>query len=414
MILRLIASELKTQTSHNDNQMRNAYYTLNSALRYKSRTRPFAFIIAHECEELYRDKQNNIMTRKRLFYAFDDVEHFLRNRQSFPHSHEVVYNRFTDKQQGRLVFDFDFDEPWAGLKPNFVCHDFEDLVEKYIVKTFETYYVDVDVSLFEFIWLVSDVTDKWSKHLIVKNAFFADDWKVQSQVFYHLLMAIVEEEQPFRGLKTDNFIDYQVARNNATMRMLGCSKINKDKILELDPRTRHDVNFYDTLIQLHRRKDIQSEQHIYSNQLQKKYLDELFHEKEVEMIRNPFYKVACDLCHIDLTKKRYKSFEATEKEIQQAFRSFECYHKLALNSEQPFFLKSVLGSLINLERRRPERCLLSGKVHDNENAYLTISPDKSVYYHCRRGCDFKGQKAMCIRKSPTCDVKDQTFVIATQ
>ena len=376
------------------------YYSLNHALSYKSKTKPYPFVIAHDCDEQYLDRSTQeTRTRSRIFFAFDDVEQFLRARDDFPHSHEVVFNRFTDCQQGRLVFDFDFDKAWYGLKPRFVCDNFEKMMEDLVVETFQRYYDNVDTNKFVFVWLVSDVIDKWSKHLIVKNAFFADDWKKQTQIFYQLLLGIVEERKIFRGLKTEDLIDTQVARTNATMRMMGCSKLAKRKILKLERP--EGVNFYDTLIQLYRREDVKREQHIYLDQVRKKYLDELFYEREIELIHNQFYKSACDLCDIDLTKPEYDygSIELTENDVANAFEAFEMYFCQATNSKKQlsFNVKGVMGSLINLERRSPGKCILSGKIHDNENAYLTISPDRSVYFHCRRGCKFKGRKNICVR-----------------
>lgn len=382
---------------------RRVYYTLQHAQQYKSKTRPYPFIVAHECHEEYFDRTlNDTRVRTRVFYAFDDVDQFLERRSSFPHSHEVVYNRFSEKQQGRLVFDFDFDKAWFGVKPRFVCDNFESMIEKLVLDTFQRFYSNVDTSKFVFVWLVSDVIDKWSKHLIVKNAFFADDWKIQTQCFYQLMLGMVHENNPFApDLAAKDLIDSQVARVNATMRMWGSSKMKNGKVLELERP--EGISFYDSMIQLYRRQDIQVEQHIYSDQLDKKHLDQMFYDNPQTLMNNVFYKTACDVVHIDVTKaiNEYSSVELSDEEIQRAFQAFELYFCKAYNAKEQtcFGIKSVMGSLINLERKYPGVCLLSGKNHDNENAYLTITPDKSVYFYCRRGCHFKGNKGICIRLS---------------
>lgn len=370
--------------------MSKRYFTLNSAKTYKSRTKPYPFLIAHECQ----DEQ-----RSREYVAFDDVETFLQLRDSFPHAHEIVFDRITEKQQGRLIFDFDFDEPWWGVKPHFVNPNFAADIERLICYTFQEFYNDVDCDKLQFIWLISDTTKKWSKHLIVKNVFFCEDWKNQLQTFYNLMLLIVEESKskPPEGLgfefkqtfdqlqcKTGDLFDLQVARNNATMRMCGSSKIG-GKTLMVDERSRdQNVSFYDTLIQLYRKEDILAEQHIYERQLNKHKVAQFEPKAET----NVFAKQSCLLANIDLTRSDYdfKSRTLTKFQIETAFTTFQNFLIKKTNEGDVFHIKNVMGSIINLKRDKPSPCVLSGKVHDNENAFLTVYENGCIYYHCRRGC----------------------------
>ena len=374
------------------------YYTLNQAKKHKSRTRPYPFIIAHECNKPYRDKlTGEPQVKTREFFVFDDVDTFLQLRDRYQHAHEAIWDRYTpEKQQGRLMFDFDFDEPWWGCKPKFVAPTFQVDVEKLVVRVFEKYYVNVDCSRFIFVWLVSDVDTKWSKHLIVKNAYFSDDWKSQSQVFYNLMLGMAEDEKFFQNygatITTEKLFDSQVARSNATMRMLGSTKLAKpDKPLRLESPA--DATFFDTLVQLYQRKDVQVEQHINQACLRKDYLDSQLDEVTKA---NKFIKQAYKILDYDVDKMDYEADLRllSQGEVNAFFKIFEEHYcqEFGLPTQNCFRVKSAKGSLITLERVHPGKCLISERVHDAENAFIIVKPNNDVYYGCYRGCDRDGHK----------------------
>ena len=416
------------------------YYTLDRAKKHKSKTKPFPFIIAHECDKQYRDKTTGEMAVKnREYFAFDDVETFLEIRgQSslssdrsesdssgprtvtstnasgeftvsireptgrFMHAHEVIWDRYTqDKQQGRLMFDFDFDDAWYGCKPKFVHPNFQKDIEVLVVKVFQTYYQDVDCGRFIFVWLISDVDAKWSKHLIVKHAYFSDDWKTQSQVFYNLMLGLAEVDGFFKkygcAVPTEKLFDAQVARSNATMRMLGSTKIATEKKPNPKPlklESPLDATFFDTLVQLYRRCDVVAEQHIGQVCLRK---DFLHREQDKLMNGNKFFKQAYKTLDYDVDRLQYEldTRLLDGGEINVAFRIFEHHYcsEMHVAAQTSFRVKSSKGSLITLERVNPGLCLLSERMHEAENAFLTVRADGSVYFHCFRGCDKDGKKS---------------------
>lgn len=365
------------------------YYTLNRAKHHKSKTQPIPFLIAHECSKSYKDnKTGEIKEKTREYFAFDDIYQFLENRERFPHSHEIVWDRYVaNKQQGRLVFDFDYTTPWYGIKPQWVSPTFQKDIEALIIKVFQTYYLDVDTDKFQFVWLTSDTKEKWSKHLVVKNAFFDNDWKEQSIVFYNLMLALADKEKQFL-VATENLIDEQVIRNNATMRMVGCSKL-QGKTLVIDEPEKYD--FFDSLIQLYRGEEVINEQTISFTNLNKKLLEE---EKEKDVaisIKCPYFKEAFRHSGIDLSQQfETDGVELDEEEGRLAFD--------VLNEQYPgmFKYKNVIGSMVNLERCKSAPCPISGKIHDNENAFLIVGKYNNVHFCCRRGCKKDDKKLLKI------------------
>lgn len=399
------------------------YYTLNKALEFKSKTAPFPFIIAHECREEYFDnysKETKVRTRD--FVAFNDVETFQKHRGIFPHSHEVLFNRFGDniyaKLQGRLIFDFDFDLYMYG-QGEYVHPGFEKTIEELIIKTFNKYYVDVDVDKFLFVWLISDTDKKWSKHLIIKGAMFCEDWKTQIQIFYQLMLSesrqlmneygnpILDYIDPstrtnLKNLVMDRLFDYQVARNNATMRMYGSSKID-GKVLKMD--TEHNlktnINFCDTLIQQFDPNDIDVEQTITMKQLCKNPLEKAYDNPQTK-VQDTYLTEACILADIDLTKDKnnYDNEEASDDEIKSCIKSFDAFwcDLFEVQTQDVFKVKNVDGTLIALERLRSHKCPLSEKVHDNDNAFLTILGGR-YYFHCYRKCKKDGKSFVYFENS---------------
>ena len=400
------------------------YYTLNQAKKHKSKTRPYPFIIAHECDRQYTDRTTGLpAVKNREFLVFDDVDTFIELREKYQHAHEVIWDRYIpDKQQGRLIFDFDFDDAWYGLAPKFVAPSFQGDIEALVLRTFEMYYVDVDCTRFIFVWLISDVDTKWSKHLIVKHAYFSDDWKTQSQIFYHLMLGLAEAEGFFAkygvAMLTEKMFDSQVARSNATMRMLGSVKLPTEKKpnpkpLKLESSSAgpgQPANLFDTLVQLYRREDVKAEQHINQACLRKGYLNSLLETKQDVMMRNKFYKQVFKLMDVDVDRldREADLRMLNHGEINTFFKIFEQHYCLEfdLPAQTSFRVKSSKGSLIILERLNPGKCLISEKVHDAENAFLTITANNAVYFHCYRGCDRDGKRSVLCHPPDFVEIAD--------
>lgn len=362
------------------------YYSLNAAIKHRTSSGMIPFVIAHEVREPYKDSTGQEQLRTRVFYAFDSVSEFERVRGDYPNAHEVVWDRYTGgKQQGRLIFDFDFSQPWAGVKPNFVPKDFQRRVEEVVVMTFNKFYSDVDVSKFVFIWLVSDTEEKWSKHLVVKNAFFSHDWKVQLSTFYNLFLSVAQKSGYFSITPFEALIDSQVARNYATMRMCGSSKIG-GKVLTLESPS--DASFEDTLIQLHSYRTIRSEQAITEAQLRKDVLSQIFYDQPEEVMKDKFMKGACVNCHIDLSSYyETNGINITHDDGVKAYEAFcreYCDH-FKVAKQDAFSMGQITSQYIELKRLKSAPCMISDKVHDNENACL-IMTEFSVQFYCRRDC----------------------------
>jgi hypothetical protein len=385
------------------------YYKLESAVQHRSQTRPFAFVIAHECKEPYTDAESG-ETRYRLrdYYAFDDVETYIKNILAFPHSHEVIYGRCGMKQEGRLIFDFDLTERLFVLPDgslDFVSPTFREDVQRCILDTFETYYVGVDPSRLRFVWLRTPHPDKHSRHLIVDGALLTTDWVVQSQTFYALFRLVAYRSGLFSYLPFDPkiawLLDSQVARANATFRMAHCSKLGK-AVMEYEPHSvstsskaskiasttipvqpRYVYSFYDTLVQVYRREEAKREQRILDGALA---IDKVL--QLVTTLPESSTEERLIIKNIPQLRRSLEEMERKENEASLALTEscIDCLELLGGCYE----VRASSEGRITLDRHSPGDCPLSGREHDREGGFIRVWPNGDATFHCFRRCKTSG------------------------
>ena len=335
------------------------FYSLDSAILCRPKGVRFPFIVAHECNQSYIDENGSSKIRSRQFLVFKNIDHYLSLLDTYYHCHELVipHGGLFAVTQGRLVFDFDLHISSSQLPTTF-----HQDIQTLIITTFQKHYVKIDTSKFQFVWLLCKNEKKISQHLVVKHAYFVQDWIQQSKDFYILFSFEVSKSHSFSWITPTSLIDSQIARTSATLRMPFNSKLNGNPLVFKD-----DFKFHDGLICVYRAEDKQNEQSITFANLRTSIADilpclQIFSEKmePVEM---------------DDAKKAFDSF-----------CNFE-------NKNMIFNMGKVSGPFITLLRQKPCNCLLDAHVfHEAENAYLFIVPNGTIYFSCRRGCSFHGKK----------------------
>lgn len=249
-----------------------------------------------DCDNALEDSESeNKEEARREFFVFHDIEHFIQQRDNFPYCHEVIrcpskmefigeikqkiYN--DELCKGRLIFDFDLEEPLPNMSPQmypidnqplggqrFVPSNFKILIEFLIMKTFSKYYLNVDSAKLIFVWQITKHPNKFSMHLIVKHAYFSEYWVKQMRVFYYLMMRVAYKNNMGHLMKT---VDFQIPRRNATFRMIGSCKVG-GLPLELDSchcngidllaQPGFQLTIYDCLAGIYHSEYLKTEQHI--------------------------------------------------------------------------------------------------------------------------------------------------------
>lgn len=337
------------------------------------------FIFAHD---YFSKKQNKVIKWYGVMESFDD---FVDNIDDYPNANEMFtyhYKNNTDVSMnwGRLVFDFDIE----GDDIKKVPKDFKKQMEDVIIETIDKHYENIDVKKIEFVWSTSQNPDKYSKHLTLKN-FYLCDWIRMGVRFYDQLTRIWQSCD--RWIPADRLFDKQIIRKNGGLRFVGCSKYGKNyKLVFDDPN--HTLRDSTIKIYDNQRK---KEQTVYLFNLKDDY-DDVDIGDSVRSIGSTVTngKKRSTMINVIDTSKEF------DTDIYQTALKF--VDKLCKNTFEPL---KISGSLISLKRITENKCPLSGRFHENENAYIIISEkiDKYlVYYGCHRGCHKEDKKTILIGK----------------
>lgn len=351
--------------------------------------------LSHEIESdqvfiISNEKRTSSGRIGRCYTVFPSYRSFREKRDSYPHCHEIItdHKNNTPDPSGRLVFDFDIP---STVK---VPRRFKDQIETAIMEVLLEYYRNVDMDIIEFVWSSSENPSKFSKHLTVKNVCF-EDWIKMTRVFYELFAKKWKSSHSW--IKAKKLVDWQIVRRNGTLRMVGSSKIGGYPLVMDDP----DHCLEDSLIRIYRRRDRNREQILGWNNLKKKVYREFIKEEDDHDIR------------VKTRRPSLGSVSAPPAYDQKVYdKAFGLVERF---SPGIFDAGKINGQLLPLERklmggrrakRVPSECLISGTVHENDNAFLVITkvvtnPNTGrshyrVYYSCHRKCRKDGKRRIIL------------------
>lgn len=312
----------------------------------------------------------------RFYTVFPHFKYFLKNREKYNHCHEILVDHSNNPPEnaGRLVFDFDINFPKE--KDGYcVPKKFKTQIEGVIYDVVEKYFKNVDPNILEYVWSTSLNPKKFSKHLTVKNLYF-DNWLKMSKIFYQLFSIIWDEN--YTWIKSNNLFDYQIIRKNTSLRMVGSSKIN-GFALEFD-NEKHQLT--DSLIRIYFHNQKKNEQIVTIDNLCASVLKNVLEET---IDNNNGYDSDFDLGidineHTIFTQKKVNIMY--DKKVYN--KAFKIISKIYPNIFIPGKISGEYMSLIR-QKGKSNNCLLSGKLHESENAFLKITQTVNNY-SVRFGC----------------------------
>ena len=351
------------------------YFKLAEALESTIESQS-VFIIANE----RKTKTNTI---GRYYTVFPNFELFLKHRENYPHCHELLVDHKNNvaNPAGRLVFDFDIKTIDAD-KTFFIIDDddtgydvpknFKTQIENTIYEVIERYYIGVDDNIIEFVWSTSKNPKKFSKHLTVKNVWF-DDWVSMSKIFYKLFCIVWDESVTW--IHSSKLLDFQIVRNRGSLRMAGSSKLNGYPLILDDDK----YSLTDSLIRVYLKSDIEIEQSFSKKNINTGVMENvLFEDDSEESSISTTSTISNNIMNFKLGIADYD-----EKVYVKAFEIYNTIH------ENVFKMGKINGNMISLIRLKPHKCILSGKMHKQENAYCVIQKVDDLYivaFGCHRKC----------------------------
>lgn len=301
----------------------------------------------------------------RYYTVFSSFNCFLKLRDQYPNCHEILIdhkNNIPDNM-GRLVFDFDI------KKTENIPEDFKIQIENIIVDVVERYFRNVDSNKLEFIWSSSKNPNKFSKHLTVKNLYF-DDWISLSKTFYRLFCIVWDET--FSWIKSQKLIDFQIVRKRASLRMVNSSKINGYPLIF----DNQNHTLVDSLIRIYQEKIKEKEQLVTNNNI----IDSVF--SNVLGYEEPDEDTAIP---INISSS-IRPIEKPLYDVKIYDMAFNIYQEI---NPGVFKMGKINGNILSLIRKTPSKCILSGRLHEHENAFIKIKKDGAQYsirFGCNRFC----------------------------
>jgi len=344
------------------------YFTMNDAINsaIKSKT---AFIIANE-----RTTASGQIGR--YYTVFPTFKEFLKVRDTYKHCHEILIDHVNSRinQSGRLVFDFDIkianNSDTAQKDCVIVPKNFKKQIEDTILEVVEKYFNNIDIEILDFVWSTSQNPRKFSKHLTVKNMYF-DDWIGMSKIFYQLFCIVWEEK--YFWIKSFKLIDFQIVRKRGSLRMVGSKKIDGYPLVFDDDK--HILT--DSLIRIYFKNQRINEQLVTKDNINNGVFDNV-----LGVVTND----DDDTEQFDFSTLKPTKIEKPVYKQEIYEKAYEMY-----NTIRPgvFKMGKINGKIMTLIRIKATKCILSGKIHDKENAFLIINQNEDAYsikFGCFRFC----------------------------
>jgi len=307
----------------------------------------------------------------RYYTVLESFAQFLQDREKYPHAHEILVDHVSAQPDtgGRPVFDFDV----KGWVPS----DFKDQVEDTLLEVFERYIPNFDGRI-EFVWSTSQNPSKFSKHLTLRNIYL-EPWLQLLRIIYQLFSWTWDEK--YFWIHSEKLFDRQIVRQNASLRMVGSRKLDGHPLVLDDPH----YKFKDSLIRIYLVQDFQGVHRIRLDDFSPKILGDLqeyWDEPDKQDASSKIKKTDINL-PAGPTGEKY----SYPSEIYR--RAFQLFCRI---DPSTFRMGKIKGSLVTLIRLRPRCCLLSGRLHESENAFLIIRIVQGCYsvrFGCYRFCSHK-------------------------
>lgn len=338
------------------------FFTLKHAMEYRKSP---AVIIAQECDQEYI-RDGVIAKRTREYLVFKSMAAYYELINKYPHCHEVIHRDTDGLVTGRIIFDFDF-------KTSKIKDDFMFSIEQTVIDTFNTFYVDVPVSQIEFVWQRTEhQSGKYSRHLTIKGLDLSKDWVIQLRIFYDLFEMVARNSGRFEYITEEDLIDKQVARENATMRMPLNSKLGGKPLIFLDNK----YNFFDGLVTQHIYDDIVGDYAINEDNYNMEAI------KDIKYLYKKYFVVE--------EKPSINPIVCSMPSITSRLRSIMLMPKF----KNIFEVNKITDNRIDLIRKNSSICPISGRRHDNDNAFLIWDiKERKFMFFCRRGCRTEKDKS---------------------
>lgn len=369
-------------------------------------------IVGYKFKRDFSNKKSNVFSLFSYFNNYIEVENFIN---LFEENNRHFFEIIPSDNFQKIKFDIDIDKKEVFSIMKEIHEDFSlidldmvnyfEIIENIIsvlIKLFKKYYL-IDLCLEKDVLIYSSHGgDKKSYHIVIDN--YSVQSSSESKNIYKLLMkefedlskdyspTLSDDSDRLIGLVKninkditkipikyyENFIDNSVYKQNQNFRLLGSSKIGKNKRTKIQLlfwKFKGKIIKYDfgEIIGNIDDFDKVKKSILFKNSLIT-YVDECrslpYLLDETETNKNNNFQIK-NLDHI-----------SSEKVIDLLINYFE---NLGV-SPSCFDLNNIsnINNFILIKRLEPSYCEFCERVHENENPFVVVNQDNNVFYNCRR------------------------------
>ncbi len=313
---------------------------------------------------------------QRLFGLFDDYIDFGNFLLKLPKKDWCFYECiFEGPQLAKFDIDASIDD-FPDLDFGNVIHE----LVKSILKVSEEYNLGIKIN--EIVLFVSHGPKKQSGHVIIKNHYFVNN--KESKNFYELVVNMMT--------KYEYVIDPKPYNRIQMWRIIECSKRNANRPKKLVRRWTYNdqtinVRYPSKPINPSHKFIMKLELSLVSNIKGSVPFPRLIEDVDTDDV---LYKSVGTL-YKGKSMQDYDDIRLMEEDVNKIMDMLgEKIGKSVGDSRFPFKIRSVVGSMIVLNRRQLGKkgrfkCPACERPHKNENSFLyVIGRERKIYYNCRR------------------------------
>jgi hypothetical protein len=354
---KLIPSQGKTKSLFDDYPM----HTLENKI-----------LVGMETNEvsLYFSSEESSPTRKngsRRFAIFSSYIELYNYQRSFPEDYRCFFEILLGDFPQKPHFDIDIKGKEIGKCGDDLISFGEKVLEQVIYLSIQVgldhgiqFSLEEDILVFS-----SHNATKCSYHVVIDNWCHVNN--IQAKGFYRKVAERLEAEEEISEYgNLAQYVDHMVYSSTQNFRLLGSQKPNSFRPKKYCPT----FTYLGKTIEHKYPIEFRNEEH-----------------KQLEIFKYSLcsWTSGCKylpsfINHLSDNEVVYRNFvqgDLTETQIKEGLSL------LPKSKDFPFSVRDIKGNFINLKRERSSYCSLCQRVHDNDNAYLSIYND-CVYFYCRR------------------------------
>lgn len=311
--------------------------------------------------------------RERMYIVFDGLSEYLRmlSNGRYNTCHELFIDQCYNSDSdiiGHPAFDIDSIDP---LPDGWVKE-----MEKDIISILSAQYplcaksIQDKLSISdEWVWLTSPSKKKLSRHLTIRGITFTT-WRSQMKILMEDLLKI--------DSSYNKAIDEAIYRRKGSLRLPLNSKKHKTQMIDgLECIIEHSYPIYfdnpnhtflDGIIIIHNSNLYTAQNSVFLS--------------PTDLLEEYRYRTTYIAPSTGVNISDQEDIDVSPDKLIQSFNHIDRAYNTGL------VIGTLSGKYLPLNRVKPGKCPISGRIHETENAYIYESGGK-IMYSCHRGCSIK-------------------------